>query len=160
MIFSTAGAKVYIGGTKSMKSTDFTAADFSTETWNTEITGLESLGSLGDTASEIAQDIVGEGRTKRIKGTRNAGAMELIAAINYADAGQQALLAAEKTPHDYAFRVVFNDAPEGGTPSERLFIAKVGSVSEAYDTANSIMKLNSSLWVNSNVVRVNATAGV
>ncbi|EYD70519.1 hypothetical protein [Limimaricola hongkongensis] len=159
MIFSTAGAKLYIGGTQAMKSTDFVEGDFSTETW-TEITGLESLGSVGDTANEISQDIVGEGRTKRIKGTRNAGAMEIIAAINYADAGQQALLAAEKTPQDYAFRVVFNDAPAGGTPSERMFIAKVGSVSEAYDTANSVMKLNSSLWVNSNVVRVNAAAGV
>lgn len=159
MIFSTAGSKLYIGGTQDMKSADFVEADFSTETW-TEITGLESLGSVGDTSEEIAQAVVGEGRTKRIKGTRNAGAMEVVMAINYADAGQQALLAAEKTPQDYAFRVVFNDAPEGGTPSERMFIAKVGSVSEAYDTANSVMKLNSSLWVNSNVVRINAAAGV
>lgn len=159
MIFSTAGSKLYIGGIQDMKSADFVAGDFSTETW-TEITGLESLGSVGDTSEEIAQAVVGEGRTKRIKGTRNAGAMEVVMAINYADAGQQALLAAEKTPDDYAFRVAFNDAPAGGSPSERMFIAKVGSVMEAYDTANSIMKLNSSLWVNSNVVRVNATAGV
>ena len=51
-----------------------------------------------------------------------------------------------------------HDAPAGGTPSERYFIAKVGSASEAYDTANAVMKLNASLWVNSNVVRVNAAA--
>ena len=54
--------------------------------------------------------------------------------------------------------VEFNDAPAGGTPSERLFIAKVASQSEQYDTANSVMKLNLSLAVNSNVVRVDAAA--
>jgi hypothetical protein len=53
---------------------------------------------------------------------------------------------------------VLNDAPPAGTPSERLFIAKVMSQSEQYDAANSVMKLNASLGVNSNVVRVNAEA--
>ncbi|WP_237685028.1 hypothetical protein [Szabonella alba] len=52
--------------------------------------------------------------------------------------------------------MVLNDAPPGGTPSERYFVAVVGSASEAYDTANNVIKLNASLWVNSNVVRVNA----
>ena len=69
---------------------------------------------------------------------------------------QIALLAAEKTIHDYAFRVVFNDAPAGGTPSERLFIGKVMSASEQLDQANNAMKLNASIAINSNVVRVAA----
>lgn len=154
-LFATAGAKLFIGGILAMKSTDFVAADFTGETW-VEVKQLESLGSLGDASNEIAQDIIGEKRTKRLKGTRVAPPMEVIAGIDYADAGQIALHAAEKTKFDYAFKVTFDDAPSGGTPSERLFIAKVGGAVEAYDTANQVMKLNASLWVNSNVVRVNA----
>lgn len=154
-IYATAGAKLYIGDVISDKSSDFTEADFAAETW-TNISHLESLGTLGDQAEEITFDALGEGRRKRLKGVRNAPTMEVVAGIDYADAGQQALIAAEKTDHDYAFKIEFDDAPVGGTPSERYFIAKVGSSSEAYDTANSVMKLNASLWVNSNTVRVDA----
>lgn len=86
--------------------------------------------------------------------------MEVVCGLDYSDAGQIALVAAEKEIHDYAFKLVLNDAPAGGTPSERCFIAKVGSAVEALDTANNVMKLNASLWVNSNVVKVNAAPGV
>jgi hypothetical protein len=161
IIYATVGAKLYIGGVLDMKSADFELTDFDGVTF-TEIKDLESLGSLGDSAAEITQDLIGEARTKRLKGTRSAAPMEVIAAINYEDAGQQALIAAEKTDDDYAFKLVFDDAPSSGaapTPSERYFIAKVGSATEAYDTANTVMKLNASLWVNSNIVRVDAATG-
>jgi hypothetical protein len=82
--------------------------------------------------------------------------MEIVCGIDPNDPGQQAVIAAEKEIHDYAFKLVFNDAPPGGTPSERYFIAKVMSQSEQYDQATSVMKLNISLGVNSNVVRVAA----
>lgn len=155
--FATAGSKVYIGGALSMKSADFVVGDFSGETW-TEITEIDSIGSFGDTASPVTQSIIGEGREKTIKGTRNAGTMELVAAIDYADAGQLAVIAAEKTIYDYAFKVEFNDAPAGGTPSVRYFIGKVMSASEQLDSANNVMKLNTSISINSNVVRVAAAA--
>ena len=155
MLFATNGATLEIGGVLAMKSSDFVASDFNAISW-TEITGMENLGSVGDESAEISQDIIGESRTKRIKGTRNAPPMQIVYGINYDDAGQQALIAAEKTIHDYAFRLTFNDAPPGGTPSKRLFIAKVASVTEALDTANNTMKGNSSLWVNSNLVRISA----
>lgn len=156
MLFATAGMKIEIGGQKSMKSVDFTEADFDAEDW-TEITGHENLGQLGDASEEITQELIGEARMKRLKGTRSSPPMELILAINYDDDGQQEIIAAEKTPNDYAFRLTFNDAPPDGTPSERMFIAKVASVTEQFDTANNVMKLNATLWVNSNVVRVDAT---
>jgi hypothetical protein len=152
-IFATAGTKLHIGGVIEAKNSDFTQADFDSATW-TEIAPLESLGSVGDTSEVINFDAIGYSRRLKLKGVRDAGTMEVVVGIDYADPGQIALLAAEKTPHDYAFRLVFNDAPEGGTPSERLFIAKVMSVSEALDEANSVMRLNASLAVNSNVVRV------
>jgi hypothetical protein len=154
-IYATAGAKLYIGNVISDKPSDFSEADFAAETW-TNISYLESLGTLGDQAEEITFDALGESRRKRVKGVRNAPTMEVVVGIDYTDAGQQALIAAEKTDDNYTFKIEFDDAPVGGTPSERYFIAMVGSSAEAFDTANSVMKLNASLWVNSNTVRVDA----
>lgn len=156
-IYATNGSKLYIGAALPAKSTDFVAADFTPQTW-VEIGEIEALGTLGDAATEISFDSVSSSRTRRLKGTRNAGSMEVVAGLDYDDPGQLAVIAAEKTPHDYAFRLVLNDAPPGGTPSERLFIAKVASAAEALDGANSVMKLNMTLWVNSNVVKVDADA--
>ena len=161
-IYATNGAKLYIGPVLAQKSVDFVRADFpaaNATTWK-EIGETESLGTVGDTSAEISFDSISAARTRRLKGTRNAGTMEVICGIDYADPGQIDVLAAEKTIHDYAFRLVLDDAPAGAgaKPSERLFIAKVASVAEALDSANSVMKLNISLWVNSNVVKVNASA--
>lgn len=154
-IYATAGSKLFIGGVLSQKTTDFVEADFTSQTW-VEIGNLDGLGSLGDTSQSITASIIGEGRDKTIKGTRSAGTMEVVCNIDYSDPGQTAAIAAEKTIHDYAFKLTLNDAPAGGTPSERMFIAKVMSQSEQFDQANNVMKLNISLAVNSNVVRINA----
>lgn len=158
-IYATAGAKLYIGGALSQKSTDFVLADFSSQTANwKEIKETEGLGSLGDTSQAVNFDGIADKRTRTLKGTRSAGTMEVVCGIDAADAGQLAVIAAEKTNHDYAFKLVLNDAPAGGTPSERYFIAKVMSQSEQFDQANNVMKLNVSLGVNSNIVRVDAEA--
>lgn len=156
-IYATNGAKLYIGTALATRSADFVVADFASQTW-VEIGEVEALGTVGDTSAEITFDSISTNRTRRLKGTRNAGSMEVVCGIDYEDPGQIALIAAEKTIHDYAFRIVMNDAPAGGTPSERLFVAKIGSAAEALETANNVMKLNASLWVNSNVVHVDAAS--
>ncbi|RWR29464.1 hypothetical protein D2T31_10810 [Sinirhodobacter populi] len=154
-IYATNGAKLFIGPVLAAKADDFVLSDFPTEGW-VEVGETEGLGTVGDTAAEITFDGIGSNRTRRLKGTRNAGSMDIVCGIDPADPGQIALIAAEKTPYDYAFKLVLNDAPPGGTPSERYFVAKVASAAEALETANNVMKLNASLWVNSNVVKVNA----
>lgn len=154
-IYATAGSELYIGGVKEQKSTDFLLTDFNAEVW-TEIKEVEGLGSLGDTSENVSFTAVGDARVRSIKGPRSAGTMEVVAGIDATDPGQLAAIAAERTPYDYAFKLVLKDAPAGGTPSERYFIAKVMSQSEQYDQANSVMKLNISLGINSNVVRVAA----
>ncbi|SFP62769.1 phage tail tube protein [Tranquillimonas alkanivorans] len=158
MIFATNGAKLYISDS-AQNTEPADATTYGALTW-TEIKEVESLGSFGDTAEEITFTSISDARTRKVKGARNAGTLEVVMGQDYSDAGQAALIAAEKEIHDYAFKVVFNDAPDGGTPSERYFIAKVGSASEALDTANSVMKLNVSLLVDSKITRVDAAAGV
>jgi hypothetical protein len=158
--YATAGSKLFIGGALELKNVDFVEADFTSQTW-VEIGGLDTLGTVGDTSQAITQAIIGEGRDKTLKGTRSAGTMETVCAIDGTDPGQLAAIAAEKTAHNYAFKIVLNDAPAGDapTPSERKFVALVMSAAEAFDQANSVMKLNISLAVNSNIVRKAAATG-
>ncbi len=157
-LFATAGSLLHIGAAKAFSGTDFTASDFTAESW-VEVGGTTNLGSAGDTANLITSDQIARARTRKLKGTRNAGSMEVVCDLDYADAGQIALIAAEKTPHTYAFRITFNDAPAGGTPSVRYFVALVMSTAEQYDEANSVMKLNATLEIDSNIVRVAAATG-
>lgn len=159
-LFATAGSKLYIGPAKAFSGTDFTATDFTTgsPTW-TEIGGTTNLGSAGDTSELVKSNQINSARTRKLKGTRDAGSMQVVCDLDYADPGQIAVIAAEKAKETYGFKIVFNDAPAGGTPSERYFVALVMSASEQWDEANSVMKLNATLEIDSNIVRVAATAG-
>lgn len=161
-LFATAGTKVSVGPAKAFTGTDFTATDFTTgsPTW-TRVLGTTNIGSAGDTAELITSNQIDTGnpevsRTRKMKGSRNAGSMQLVCDLDYADPGQLALVAAEKTKESYAFKVEFNDAPVGGTPSVRYFVALVMSASEQLDEANNVMKLNATLEIDSNIVRVAA----
>ncbi len=155
-IFATAGAKLYIGNAQAAQTADFVLGDFAGQSW-VSVAWLENIGSFGDEATEITFDAIDQGRTQKLKGTRNAGNMEVITGAEYDDPGQINIRAAEATPLDYAFKVEFDDAPIAGTPSERYFIAKVMSAREQLDTANNVIRLQATLGVNSNIVRVDAS---
>lgn len=159
-LFATAGSKLHIGPAKAFNGTDLVLTDFTTGSpaW-VEVGGTTNMGSNGDVSALITSDQIGVARTRKAKGTRNAGSMQVVADLDYADAGQLALIAAEKTPHSYMFRITFNDAPTGGTPSVRYFIAFVMSAAEELNEANNAMRLTSTLEVDSNIVRVAAAAG-
>lgn len=154
-IFATAGSKLFIGGVLTPKITDWVQSDFSAQSW-LEVGWLENLGAFGDEAAAVNFDAIGAGRTQKLKGNRNAGDMTVVCAIDYSDVGQIAIKAASATDFSYGFRVQFDDAPPGGQPSQRYFIALVMASRETLDTANTVMKMNSTLAINGNVVRVNA----
>lgn len=161
-IFAAAGSRFFIGDAAiDDKDTDFIATDFDSVTW-VEVSPLESIGTIGQEASEITFDQLNRKRTKVIKGNRRAPNLEVTAGLNYSNAGQAQMLAAEGTEHNYPVRVMFNDAPATGsapTPSERMMIGLVMKVGETADEANSVQRLTSSIAVNSNVVRINASTG-
>ena len=156
-LFATAGSKLFIGAAKVFNSTDFTEADFTGQAW-TEVGGTTNLGSAGDTSELVTSNHIANARTRKLKGTRNAGSMQVVSDLDYADAGQIAAIAAEKTKDSYAFKLQFNDAPSGGTPSSRYFVAYVMSAAEQFDEANSTMKLNVTIEIDSNIVRVAAAS--
>ncbi|MFG1349663.1 hypothetical protein [Xanthobacter autotrophicus] len=160
-IYGVSGSKIYIGAAKEpANGADLAAADFTSQTW-TEITPVESIGALGDNAEVSTFDVIGIARTQKRKGVANAGSMEVVMGSDYADAGQLALRAAAAAKGSYAFKIEFNDKPATGAApknSLRYFTALVMSASEALDDANSILKLSSTLEINSNVVVVHASA--
>jgi hypothetical protein len=157
ILLATAHSKLYIGAAKAFAGTDFVASDFTSGSPSyTQIGGTTNLGSAGDTSELITSNQINIGRTRKAKGTRNAGAMQVVCDLDIADAGQLAAIAAEKTSQSYAFKLTFNDAPSGGTPSTRYFAAFVMSATEQWDEANSVMKLNLTLEIDSNIVRVAA----
>lgn len=154
-LYPVAGTKIYIGGVLASKASDFVEADFSSQSW-VEIDGFSQMGAFGDTAALISTPLINRGRDTKQKGTFNAGQMQNVFAKLDEDPGQIALLAASRNRNNYAFRLVFDDAPPDGTPSERLFVALVMNAEEQGGDANTILNLAATLEINSNIVRIAA----
>jgi len=150
-----AGAKIYIGDTTlDTKAADFAEGDFSAQTW-TEIDGWESMGGVGDQAEIITTNLINRNRTLKQKGTRDAGTMENRFAIKRGDSGQDALIAAEATNDNYAFKIEFDDSA-GVSPTTLYFIGLVTDVREIGGDANTVQMMNGSIAINSNIVTVAA----
>lgn len=146
-LYPVAGSRIYIGDVLEDKDTDFVLGDFAGQSW-LEIDGWETAGDIGDEASVITTSIINRGRDIKMKGTRNAGQMQNNFAVIPGEDGQAALIAAEKTENNWAFRIVW----EGGQTS--YFIAMVVSARFVGGGANTIRMLSSTFEVNSNVVTV------
>ena len=117
--------------------------------------------AIGDKAALITTPIINRGRDTKQKGTRNAGSMQNVFAKIDDDAGQIAVIAAEGTSSNYAFKIVFDDAatsPASPVPvgSQRLFVGLVTTAQEAGGAANTVQNLNVTIEINSNIVHVAA----
>lgn len=153
-----AGAKIYIGGAAmDTSATDFTATDFASVSW-TLIDGWSNMGPIGDKSALITTALINRGRDIVQKGTRNAGSMTNKFSVIADDAGQLALIAAEASNSNFPFKIVFDDAPSGGTPTTKYFLGLVTDVSEDGGSANTARLMNGTLEVNSNVVTTEASA--
>jgi hypothetical protein len=159
--FTTAGSKIYIGPVMAEQDADFVVGDFAALSY-VAIGNTTNLGDFGDVAAEVTSDEINRQRTRKAKGTRNAGTMTITCNDNPSDAGQAALYAAEQDDADYAFKVVLADVPvSGGAPvgSIRYFVAKVMSTPEGLGGANQFASATFTLGINSNIVRVANSTG-
>jgi hypothetical protein len=157
---AVAGQKIYIGGQLEPETGDMVAGDFTSQTW-VEIDGWSQCGAAGDTAALITTPLINRNRDTKQKGTRNAGQMQNVFAILPTDAGQIALIAAEKTNKNYAFKIANNDAATSPaspvpTPSLRYFVGLVMTAEESGGAANTVQSLNATIEINSNIVKVAA----
>jgi hypothetical protein len=157
-LFPVAGAKFFIGNAAmAVPSSDVNEATFAGVVW-TRVVDWQNMGAVGDSAALISTDIIDRGRTVKQKGTKNAGSMQNNFAVNVDDAGQIALIAASQSPSNFPFKIEFDDAPEGGTPTEKLFLGLVMGAQEQGGGANTARLLSATVEINSNVVTVPAAA--
>lgn len=158
-LYPVAGKRIFIGGVVATKKTDFVAADFAGQSW-IEIDGWETMGAIGDAVALITTPLINRGRDVKLKGTANAPSMQNNFAVLSDDPGQIALIAAGQgsNKNNYAFKIEGNDAPPAGTPSQRLFIGLVMGTPEQGGGANTADLLQGTIEINSNIVKVAATA--
>lgn len=152
-------AKIYIGTTAVINWTSDTTAlsAFTADTY-TEIKGVEDLGEFGDEANPVEVTTLGDSRKRRLKGTNDAGTFDLVCIRNSDDAGQRAVIAAQKERDSYNIKVVVNDAPTGGTPSTFYFSALVMSSKVGVGSADNAVKLTATMAINTAILEVEAAA--
>jgi hypothetical protein len=159
-LYPVAGMRIYIGPAVDLPDVDVTAADFASVVW-TEIKNWTQMGAIGDAAALITTQLIDRKRDVKQKGTRNSGSMQNVFAIAASDPGQIALIAAEKTDLNYPIKIEGNDKPAvGASPknSLRYAMALVTSAQEAGGAANTVQNLNSTFELNTNIVKVAASA--
>ena len=155
--FSATGAKIFIG--PSVAATPANAAAYAALSY-VEIGNVTSIGGYGDESADVTINILGDGRRRRGKGSRDAGLMAINVAWDSTDAGQAALKAAEESTANFAFKVVLpNRLNATGTDEidyfEGLIMSRRGS-----DLQNDqIATKTFNVAINSGVVEVPPTAG-
>jgi len=129
---------------------DAVAADFGSVSW-IEVKKWTQMGTFGDSSQLINTDLIGEGRTKKQKGTKNAGSMANVFANDSTDPGQQKLLAASQSYSSYAFKVELNDKVTT-VNSTRLMYGLVMTAQSVGGGANTVQTFNATVEINSNIV--------
>lgn len=114
-MYPIADSKIYIGTQVTAKG-DVTSADFASQVW-TEIGGWTNAGAIGDTQEVIEQNVISEGRTRKMKGTSNAGTMENQFLPLPSDPGQVAFRAATRVKAPYAFKIEWGGVSAGKSAS-------------------------------------------
>jgi hypothetical protein len=159
MINKTAGARFYIGPTlvpSTVNAMDDAAAlayfeAIITGDW-TEVEEIENFGDLGDSAQAINFTAVKDGRVRKLKGPKDAGTMQIVVAVDELDEGQVALVAAEKTDFNYAFKIVYADErDEGYSPTTDYFGGLVMSRAKTIGGASDVTKRTFMIGVNTSV---------
>lgn len=147
----TAYTKFYIGTQKAAS----VAADYASDSY-AEVAEITNLGEFGDDFTEIKVETIGEARVRKLKGTADAGDVELECLYLASDPGQTAMRAAANTHStvDYNFKVVLNDAPVAGTPSIFYFSGKVMSARTKLGGPNDPVKIMLKTSINTQIIGV------
>ena len=157
-IQTTSGSKFWISDGATAATTD-TLAEYEALTW-VEVGMIEDLGSVGDVSTEVTGASIGDGRVRKAKGARNAGTMNIICFHDWTDVGQLALIEAEGTNDNYAFKIELADGPPSpGTNSFQYFRGLVMSKEMRLGTNDNIMRRAFNVGVNSPIIEDIATVG-
>src|SRR3990172_1283524 len=150
---TAAQSRVFIGTTGQAKDvTDYEADSY------IEVGEVEDLGEFGDTAEKVTFTALKDRRTRKFKGSFNAGTMTIICGSDPEDVGQDALLAAFLSDFDYNFKVTLNDnITPAGAPSTLFFSGKVMSKSRNVGQVNNVVRQTFMVGINTEILEVTAT---
>ena len=154
-IQTTSGSKFYISTAAATSVTD-TVTEYEAMTF-TEIEEIEDLGNIGDVSTEVTGAAIGDSRIRKAKGARNAGTMNVVCFDTVPlDAGQLAVIEAEATNSNYAFKIN-NPEPAVGTAALIYFRGLVMSNEVRYGTNDNIRRRAFNIGVNSALTEEPAT---
>jgi hypothetical protein len=154
-IFTATGAKVFIG--PSVAATPANAAAYAALSY-VEIDFVESIGEFGDESSIINFAVLGDGRQRKAKGARDAGALTVTVAHIADSDGHAAAEAAEATYNNYAFKITLpNKLEVGGTDEIQYFKGLVTSKRENVGGNDNVVRKTYNIAVNSAITVVEAT---
>jgi hypothetical protein len=154
MTINTAGGvKFYIGTTAAAA----TIGEFEADSY-VEVGEVEDAGQVGDESAEITFTALSDGRTRKLKGPRDAGTMAVVCGADSSDDGQAAMIEAEASPLDFNFRVQLNDQLTiSGDPTFIYFRGKVMSKRRNIGNVSNVVRYNFNVGVNSEVLETAAT---
>lgn len=159
-VAGSAGARLFIGPVlvvKTVKAMDDEAAltfyeAIDSGDW-TEVEEVESFGAFGDTSQVATFAAMKDKRVRKLKTTRDAGTMSVVVGRDALDDGQIALEAAEKTDFNYAFKIVYNDAPdEESSPSTEYFGGMVMTRATNLGSVQDVTKRNFDIAINTAII--------
>lgn len=153
-IFAMAGSKIYIGTTAAASDeTEFAADSY------TEIKPAETIGDFGDTATDVKFLGIGDSRAQHLKGSKDAGTIQLTCGRDDTDAGQQACVAAFDSPLDFNFKIEWNNAATlMGTKGITYFRGKVMSKKLVNGTGpDNVLKRQFDIGINTDQIEVEPT---
>lgn len=113
-----------------------------------EVEEIEDLGTAGDTSEAITFTAINNSRVRKLKGPKDAGTQSVVVGRDPLDDGQEALITAEGTDYNYAFKLVLNDARSPNHSKSEMFYAGM------------VMSKATNLGNVSNVVRRNFDIGI
>ena len=115
-----------------------------------EVGELESIGDYGDEVGDVTFSALADSRTRHLKGLADAGSVELAIGFDAGDAGQLALVAAQKdrSQFDYPVKVEYVDGLVD------YFAVKVMSSRKGVGGAEDVIKRNVTVGINSGIYEV------
>lgn len=156
-MYTATGTKVYIAASVAAEPADATA--YAAETW-VEVKNVFDAGEVGDNANIVSAATLADGRVNKAKGARDAGNANLVVLPLTADAGQDALDAAELTSSMYPIKYVLNNALNAtGTGEIQYFCAIVSGKRTSIGQNDGVLKKTYPLAITTKITKVAATAG-
>lgn len=152
-INGTLGSKLFISDA-AIASTIDSEPEFTAQSW-TEVGLIESFGEFGRVFDLVTFQQILDGRTYKLKGGYNEGAVTFTIGQDLSDAGQALLKAAANSTlqDNYGFRIELNDPPSTvGGPTTFFFRGLAMSFRTQMGAANTVVKCSPTIEVNSPII--------